>query len=110
MGISTLRSYRGAQIFEALGLNSDFIESYFAGTVSRIGGIGLDEVADETIARHNEAYPQRGTGEQCLTSGGIYQWKRDGEFHLWNPESIAALQDAARNNDYDRYKKERITF
>ena len=105
MGISTLRSYRGAQIFEALGLKSDFIENYFTGTVSRIEGAGLDAIADETIKRHREAYPERGVAEPYLESGGVYQWKRDGESHLWNPESIAALQDAARNNDYSRFKE-----
>ena len=104
MGISTLRSYRGAQIFEALGLDTEFIDRYFTGTVSRIGGIGLEEVAEESIKRYREAYNARDTGEPHLASGGIYQWKQDGEFHLWNPESIAALQDAARADDYDGYR------
>ena len=105
MGISTLRSYRGAQIFEALGLGSAFVEKYFTGTISRIGGLGLDEIAQETIERHHEAYPTRDTDVHHLASGGVYQWKKDGEFHLWNPESIAALQDAARNNDLEKYKE-----
>ena len=105
MGISTLRSYRGAQIFEALGLKSDFIENYFTGTVSRIEGAGLDEIAEETIKRHKDAYPVIGVSEPYLETGGVYQWKRDGESHLWNPDSIAALQDAARNNDYARFKE-----
>ncbi|MBN3039093.1 MAG: glutamate synthase large subunit [Candidatus Omnitrophica bacterium] len=105
MGISTLRSYRGAQIFEALGLNMELIEEYFSGTVSRIGGVGLDEIAQETISRHKQAYPQRDIGVDYLASGGIYQWKKDGEFHLWNPQSIVALQDATRKNDYQRYKE-----
>ncbi|MCF7908220.1 MAG: glutamate synthase large subunit [Candidatus Omnitrophica bacterium] len=103
MGISTLRSYRGAQIFEALGLASDFIDKYFTGTASRIGGVSLLGVANETIERHKEAYPRRVIEKPYLASGGIYQWKKDGEFHLWNPKSIATLQDAATNNDYDRY-------
>ncbi|MFA7293873.1 MAG: glutamate synthase large subunit [Candidatus Omnitrophota bacterium] len=103
MGISTLRSYRGAQIFEALGLNSEFVEKYFTGTVSRIGGVGLEGIIEETIQRHKEAYADRVTGEVFLASGGVYQWKKDGEFHLWNPESIAALQDATRNLDYKKY-------
>jgi len=103
MGISTLRSYRGAQIFEALGLNSEFVEQYFTGTVTRIGGVGLEGIIEETIQRHNQAYALRGTGETNLSSGGVYQWKRDGEFHLWNPQSIAALQDATANADYKRY-------
>jgi len=105
MGISTLRSYRGAQIFEAIGLDSEFIGRYFTGTVSRISGTGIDGIADETIARHKEAYPQRFNGRLHLTSGGVYQWKKDGEFHLWNPESIAALQDSTRSNDYEKYKE-----
>ena len=104
MGISTLRSYRGAQIFEALGLGTVFIDKYFAGTMSRIGGVGLEGIAAETIRRHREAYPPREAEMTALASGGVYQWKRDGEFHLWNPESIAALQDAARSNDRDRYR------
>ncbi|MFC1674402.1 glutamate synthase large subunit [Candidatus Omnitrophota bacterium] len=105
MGISTLRSYRGAQIFEALGLEGGFIERYFTGTVSRIGGVNLEGIADETIKRHREAYSDISSSTPYLKSGGVYQWKRDGEFHLWNPASIAALQDAARNNDYARYKE-----
>jgi len=105
MGISTLRSYRGAQIFEALGLDNELIDKFFTGTVSRIGGVGLEGIADETIKRHKSAYPERNIEDTYLTSGGVYQWKRDGEFHLWNPETIARLQDSTRNNDYDKYKK-----
>ncbi|MDO8662115.1 MAG: glutamate synthase large subunit [Candidatus Omnitrophota bacterium] len=105
MGISTLQSYRGAQIFEALGLNQDMINEYFSGTVSRIGGAGLEVIAQETLMRHEHAFSETGDGEGLLAAGGIYQWKRDGEFHLWNPESIAALQDAARNNDAKRYQE-----
>jgi len=105
MGISTLRSYRGAQIFEALGLDSDLINKYFTGTISRIGGVSIEGIADETIKRHRFAYPERNTGQMYLESGGVYQWKRGGEFHLWNPESISCIQDATRNKDYDRYKQ-----
>ncbi|MCX5692150.1 MAG: glutamate synthase large subunit [Candidatus Omnitrophica bacterium] len=105
MGISTLRSYRGAQIFEALGLDDELIEKYFTDTVSRIGGVGLEGIAEETIRRHAAAYNQKDIGMDYLTSGGVYQWKKDGEFHLWNPESIASLQDAGRNNDYEKYKE-----
>jgi len=105
MGISTLRSYRGAQIFEALGLDNEFIGKYFTGTVTRIGGVGLEGIVGETLQRHAQAYAPRGTGVDYLASGGIYQWKKDGEFHLWNPESIAALQEAAANADYDKYKE-----
>jgi glutamate synthase domain-containing protein 2/glutamate synthase domain-containing protein 1/glutamate synthase domain-containing protein 3 len=105
MGISTLQSYRGAQIFEALGLNQEVIDRCFAGTVSRIGGAGLGVIAKETILRHKEAYPERDMEVPYLNTGGFYQWKRDGEFHLWNPESISVLQDAVRSNDYRQYKE-----
>jgi glutamate synthase (NADPH) large chain len=104
MGISTLRSYRGAQIFEALGVSESVIEKYFTGTVSRVGGITLEGIAKETLKRHREAYPERKVpGPYLLSTGGVYQWKRDGEFHLWRPESIAALQDSVRKEDYSRY-------
>ncbi|MFC1620883.1 glutamate synthase large subunit [Candidatus Omnitrophota bacterium] len=105
MGISTLRSYRGAQIFEALGLDNGLVDRYFTGTVSRIGGVGLEGIADETIERHEASYPERDIEDPYLTSGGVYQWKKDGEFHLWNPQSIASLQDATRDNDYGQYKE-----
>ena len=105
MGISTLQSYRGAQIFEALGLNDEVIQRCFSGTASRIGGAGLEVIAKETMMRHKQSYPDREGANQMLSTGGIYQWRKDGEFHLWNPESIAALQDAARANDYRRYKE-----
>jgi glutamate synthase domain-containing protein 2 len=103
MGISTLQSYRGAQIFEALGLDKGFVDEYFTGTVSRIGGADLGVIAQETLLRHKAAFEVNSSDPGMLVSGGLYQWKRDGEFHLWNPDSIAALQDAARNNDSRRY-------
>ena len=105
MGISTLRSYRGAQIFEALGLEANFIERYFTGTVSRIGGVSLEGIIEETTERHRQAYRENDINKEILLSGGIYQWKKDGEFHLWGPESIAALQDATRDNNHEQYKK-----
>lgn len=105
MGISTLQSYRGAQIFEAVGLNQNVIDKYFTGTASRINGVSLGVIAEETIMRHKEAFPARTQAENYLSSGGLYQWRRDGEFHLWNPDSIAALQDAVRNNDIKRYQE-----
>jgi glutamate synthase domain-containing protein 2/glutamate synthase domain-containing protein 1/glutamate synthase domain-containing protein 3 len=105
MGISTLQSYRGAQIFEAVGLSGGLIEKCFTGTASRIEGIGLDEIAQEVIKRHGEAFPETESGPAHLPNGGLYQWRRDGEFHLWNPESIAALQDATRFEDPELYKK-----
>ncbi len=104
MGISTLQSYRGAQIFEAIGLGEDVIARCFSGTVSRIAGASLEVIAQETIQRHKEAYPDRQVVPFVLSTGGIYQWKKDGEFHLWNPDSIAALQDATRNNELKRYR------
>ncbi len=105
MGISTLRSYRGAQIFEAMGLSDELVKEYFTDTISRIGGIGLSELAEEVLARHRSAYPgKRTVGPVILPTGGIYQWKKDGEFHLWRPESIMALQDSARKDDYELYK------
>ena len=105
MGISTLQSYRGAQIFEAVGLNQNLIEEYFTGTSSRISGASLGVIAKEAVMRHQEAFPSSPFQTDHLASGGAYQWKRDGEFHLWNPESIAALQDAARNNDAKKYQE-----
>ncbi|OGX15339.1 MAG: glutamate synthase subunit alpha, partial [Omnitrophica WOR_2 bacterium RBG_13_41_10] len=103
MGISTLQSYRGAQIFEAVGLSSDVIDNYFSGTVSRIGGASLDTIAKESLLRHKEAFYELET--PFLKTGGFYQYKRDGEFHLWNPENIALLQDATRNCDLKRYQE-----
>ena len=105
MGISTLQSYRGAQIFEALGLSREVIEKCFCGTVSRIGGIDFNLIAQETISRHLQAYREDGLVNSYLGHDGIYQWRKDGELHLWNPETVAALQDAVRKNDPQRYKE-----
>jgi glutamate synthase (NADPH/NADH) large chain/glutamate synthase (ferredoxin) len=93
MGISTIQSYSGAQIFEAVGLERDLIDRHFTGTASRIGGIGMDVLARETLDRHAQAYPMDG---HILPVGGIYKWRRDGERHLWNPETIALMQHAVR--------------
>ncbi len=104
MGISTIRSYQGAQIFEALGINDEVIEKYFTRTPSRIGGIGLSEIAEESITRHTNAFfPQREA--DLLETGGEYQWRKTGEFHLFNPETIHTLQKATRNGDYETFKK-----
>ncbi|MDD5136721.1 MAG: glutamate synthase central domain-containing protein, partial [Candidatus Omnitrophica bacterium] len=103
MGISTLQSYRGAQIFEAIGLNDRVIEKCFDGTASRIGGAGFDVLYKECALRHKEAYSK--SDLPYLATGGVYQWKKDGEFHLWNPDTIAALQDAVRFNDYKKYRE-----
>lgn len=104
MGISTIQSYQGAQIFEAVGLNHTVIEKYFTGTASRIDGIGLAEIARETLLRHEAAFA-RETGLGGLESGGVYQWRSNGEYHLYNPESIHKLQQACWNNDYKLYKE-----
>ncbi|MFH1692378.1 MAG: glutamate synthase large subunit [Candidatus Omnitrophota bacterium] len=106
MGISTLQSYKGAQIFEALGLDKETIDRCFTGTSSRIGGANLNIIAQETIMRHNSAYCKNASiNTDQLPTGGVYQWRRDGEFHLWNPETIAALQNAVRNNRYEKYQE-----
>lgn len=107
MGISTLRSYTGAQLFEAIGLNRSLVDEYFTGTSSRIGGIGLAEVAQEADARHKEAFQQRPQGTLELDFGGEYHFRHSGEGHLWNPVTIARLQHAVKYNDqkaYDDYK------
>ncbi|MBJ7332823.1 MAG: glutamate synthase large subunit, partial [Solirubrobacteraceae bacterium] len=93
MGISTIQSYSGAQIFEAVGLEKDLIDRHFTGTASRIGGIGLDVLARETLDRHESAYPAESA---ILPVGGTYYWRRDGERHAWNPETIALMQHAVR--------------
>ena len=105
MGISTLQSYRGAQIFEAVGLNQDFVDRYFTWTASRIGGIGIDTVAAEVQKRHQRAFPTRGAEDGELDSGGEYQWRRDGEYHLFNPETVFKLQHATRSGQYDIYRE-----
>ncbi|MGE5595286.1 MAG: glutamate synthase large subunit, partial [Hyphomicrobiales bacterium] len=96
MGISTIQSYRGAQIFEAIGLSEALVDRYFTKTVSRIGGIGIEEVAQEVLANHERAFPNREGGLKELDWGGQYQWRRDGEYHLFNPETVFRLQHATR--------------
>jgi glutamate synthase (NADPH/NADH) large chain/glutamate synthase (ferredoxin) len=95
MGISTIQSYRGAQIFEAVGLDRTLIDRHFTGTASRIGGIGLDVLAREALERHARAYPA--PHDELLPVGGVYAWRRDGEHHMWNPETIALVQHAVRS-------------
>jgi glutamate synthase (ferredoxin) len=104
MGISTIQSYRGAQIFEAVGLNSDVVEKYFTWTSSRIQGIGLDVIAQEALARHRHAFPDRQVNGE-LEAGGQYQWRDNGEFHLFNPQSIHKLQIACRLGSYKTFKE-----
>ena len=104
MGISAIQSYRGAQVFEALGLRQDVVDHYFTWTASRVGGIGLDVVAQEVLARHRAAYPERSAGHAVLPPGGQYQWRNDGEAHLFTPESIHRLQKAVRTTNYAAFK------
>ena len=111
IGISSISSYRGAQIFEAVGLDTELVERHFTGTPSRIGGIGLADLAGEALERHARAYPEQhglplprfveeaelpAAHEKLLPQGGIYQWRRDGEFHMWEPETVSSLQRVAR--------------
>jgi glutamate synthase (ferredoxin) len=105
MGISTIQSYRGAQIFEAIGLNKEFVDKYFTWTPSRIQGIGLNEVAAEIEKRHCGAFPERPDRELDLDWGGRYQWRRDGEKHLFNPDTVHKLQQSARTANYKLYKE-----
>jgi glutamate synthase (ferredoxin) len=105
MGISTIQSYRGAQIFEAIGLHPSVVEKYFTGTASRVGGIGLDIIAREVQMRHRHAFPDRQVNGHVLEVGGQYQWRADGEFHLFNPQTVHALQEACRNGDYGAFKQ-----
>ncbi len=105
MGISTIQSYRGAQIFEAIGLNQDLVNKYFTWTPSRIEGIGIHEIAEEVRQRHERAFPPIPVETQTLDSGGQYQWRSEGEYHLFNPVTIHKLQQAARNNNFDMFKE-----
>ncbi len=106
MGISTIASYTGAQVFEALGLSQALVDEYFTGTTSRLGGIGLEVVAEETAARHRRAYPVNATerAHRGLEIGGEYQWRREGEVHLFNPETVFALQHSTRTQKYDLFQ------
>jgi glutamate synthase (NADPH/NADH) large chain len=107
MGISTVASYCGAQVFEAIGLSDEIVDEFFTGTVSRLGGIGLDEIAEEVDRRQQLAYPER-PDEQAhrdLDLGGEYQWRREGEYHLFNPETVFKLQHATRTKRYDVFKE-----
>jgi glutamate synthase (NADPH/NADH) large chain len=107
MGVSTVASYTGAQIFEAIGLGDELVERYFSGTFSRLGGIGLDELAAEVAARHAAAHPKRPEerAHRKLELGGEYQWRREGELHLFNPETVFKLQHATRARRYDIFRQ-----
>ena len=105
MGISTLQSYQGAQIFEIIGLNKEVVNRHFTGATSRIEGMGLDEIAKEILAKHELAFAKKSSPVDRLPVGGIYQWKRRGEAHLFNPQTIHALQHATSTADYATFKK-----
>jgi len=105
MGISTYQSYCGAQIFDAVGLNSEFIDTYFTGTATTIEGIGLAEVAEEAVQRHAQAYGDNPLYKGMLDVGGIYQYRLRGEAHAWTPQSVAQLQHAVRGNDAKNYEE-----
>lgn len=105
MGISTLQSYQGAQIFEIIGLNKEVVDKCFTGAVSRIEGMGLDEIAREALVKHSLAFSKKSIPVDRLPVGGIYQWKRKGEFHLFNPQTIHLLQHSTRIGDYSVFKK-----
>ncbi len=107
MGISTVASYRGAQVFEALGLSEEVVERYFTGTVSKIGGVGLDVIAEEVRRRHEFAHLDNPAeaAHRDLWFGGEYQWRREGEYHLFNPETVFKLQHATRSKRYEVFKE-----
>ncbi|HKI99162.1 MAG TPA: glutamate synthase large subunit [bacterium] len=105
MGISTLQSYHGAQIFEALGLNREVIDRFFSGTHSRLGGVGLRELCEEVLRRHRYAYPEGDRGNPFLDVGGQYQFRRDGEYHAINPQTVHHLQVAVRENSQEAYDR-----
>ena len=107
MGISVVSSYAGAQAFEAIGLDRAFVDEYFTGTLSRLGGIGIDVIAAENLARHRSAYPDEAasTAHERLAVGGEYQWRRDGPPHLFNPETVFRLQHSTRSRRYDVFRE-----
>jgi glutamate synthase (NADPH/NADH) large chain len=104
MGVSTVGSYTGAQIFEAIGLAQDLVDDYFTGTTSRLGGVSLDVLADEVAIRHRQAYPRVPHKHRTLWVGGEYQWRREGEAHLFNPQTVFKLQHATRTKQYEVFK------
>ena len=107
MGISTVASYTGAQIFEAIGLGPELVDEYFTGTPSRLGGIGLEEIAAAVAVRHRRAFPANPTGRahRTIKAGGEYQWRREGEYHLFNPETVFKLQHATRDRRFDIFRE-----
>ena len=105
IGISTVQSYHGAQIFEALGLNTEFIDKYFTWTASRIQGVGVDVIAEESIRRHSRAYAERDVETATLETGGVYRWRPDGERHMYHPRTVHKLQEACQTGSYEKFKE-----
>jgi glutamate synthase domain-containing protein 2/glutamate synthase domain-containing protein 1/glutamate synthase domain-containing protein 3 len=105
MGISTVQSYRGAQIFEAIGLGQEMIDKYFTNTPSRLNGVPLEVIAAESLRRHRHGYPPIRVNGEVLDNGGLYQWRRDGEYHSWNPDSIAKMQHAVRVDSFATFQE-----
>ncbi|MCX6079093.1 MAG: glutamate synthase large subunit [Chloroflexi bacterium] len=105
MGISSVQSYCGAQIFEALGIHQSVIDKYFTWTPSRIGGIDLNVIAREAEMRHQDGYPKRAASDNSLATGGEYQWRHDGEYHQFNPITVHSLQQACKTNNYNLFKE-----
>ncbi|MCK5710481.1 MAG: glutamate synthase subunit alpha, partial [Deltaproteobacteria bacterium] len=105
IGISAIQSYHGAQIFEAIGLNHDFVDKYFTWTPTRIKGAGIEVITEEIKLRHNTAYPDRDVVPETLDEGGLYQWRPSGEHHAFNPKSVHMLQRACRANSFEQFKK-----
>ena len=107
MGISTVSSYRGAQVFEAIGLSHELVDRYFTGTTTKLGGVGIDVIAEEVAQRHRKAYPESGSSSahRQLDIGGEYQWRREGEPHLFDPETVFRLQHSTRSGRYDIFKQ-----
>src|SRR2546421_7557032 len=104
MGISTYQSYCGAQIFDAVGLKGDFVDQFFFGTATRIEGVGLEQIAEETARRHRDAFGDAPVLRHSLEVGGEYLFRMRGEAHAWSPESVATLQHAVRGNSFDKYR------
>ena len=105
IGISTVQSYHGAQIFEALGLNTEFVGRYFTWTASRIQGVGIDVIAEESIKRHSKAYAERDVETATLETGGVYRWRPDGERHMYHPRTVHKLQEACQTGSYEKFKQ-----
>jgi glutamate synthase (NADPH/NADH) large chain len=105
MGVSTYMSYCGAQLFEAIGLNSETVSKYFTGTASRVEGIGVFEIAEEAIRMHKAAFGDDPVLETMLDAGGEYAWRARGEDHMWTPDAIAKLQHSTRANNWNTYKE-----